>query len=90
MAKDFTDQFDFLDALADVIRSADPDKRAALRKTIDGWAEDFPDYDWATGPQSPALLNMIMVEIDASIDPDAQSKPRPVFRLVDRKPHPKD
>ncbi len=79
--------YQFLDAVEAVIKAADPAKRAALAKTIDAFAEDFPeDFCWSTGPQSPSLLNNLMGCIDAACRPEAQSKPRPAIRLVDRKP----
>ena len=63
------------------------EKREALAKTIDAYSEDFQeDFFWATGPQAPVLLYHLMMSIDSATRPDAESKPRPVIRLVDRKP----
>ena len=82
-----TDMYEFLDALTDVITSSDPAKRELLAEMIDGYANDFPDdFFWAIGAQAPALLHDLMIAIDSSCRPDAQSKPRPAIRLVDRKP----
>jgi len=82
-----TGVYEFLDALRDVIISSDPARRKTLAKTIDAWAEDFPDeFHWATGIQAPVLLHHLLMEVDESCRPDAASKPRPVIRLVDRKP----
>ena|ERR1700730_9436342 len=83
--------FDVLDALRDVIIASDPAKRAALTKAIDDWAECFPDdYFWASGMRAPTLLQYLLMEIELAALPDAQPNPprppRPVIRLVDRKP----
>jgi hypothetical protein len=62
-----TDIFDFLDAVEDVIKSAPPEKRAALAQTINAYAKDFPEeFFWATGPQAPNMLHMLMVTVDIS------------------------
>jgi hypothetical protein len=45
---------------------------------------DFPDEFFRA--QSPILLYQLMMAIDSSSRPDAESKRRPVIRLVDRKP----
>ena len=82
-----TDMYELLDAIESVVASSDPAKREALAKTIDAYCEDFPDeFFWATGAQSPVLLYHLMMAIDSASRPDAESKPRPVIRLVDRKP----
>ena len=82
-----TGVYKFLDALSDVIIASDPAKRETLAKTIDAWAEDFPDeFHWAMGIQAPVLLHHLLMEVDMSCRPDAASKPRPIIRLVDRKP----
>ena len=82
-----TGVYEFLDALRDVIISSDPAKRETLAMTIDAWAQDFPDeFHWATGIQAPVLLHHLLMEVDVSSRPDAASKPRPIIRLVDRKP----
>lgn len=82
-----TGMYDLIDALEAVIAAADPAKREALATTIDAYAEDFPDeFYWAIGAQAPTLLYHLVTTIDAACRPPSQSKPRPVFRLVDRKP----
>jgi hypothetical protein len=79
--------YELLDAIEAVVKAADPVKREALAQTIDSYSEDFPDeFFWATGPQSPALLNHMLSAIDAACRPEKQSKPRAPIRLVDRKP----
>jgi hypothetical protein len=87
MSQDFVGVYELLDAIEAVIKAADPAKREALAQTIDAYAEDFPDdFFWAVGPQSPMLLHDILSTIDSACRPEAQSKPRPAIRLVDRKP----
>jgi hypothetical protein len=82
-----TGMYELLDAIEAVIGSSDPEKREALAKTIDAYSEDFQeDFFWAIGPQAPVLLYHLMMSIDSATRPDAESKPRPVIRLVDRKP----
>ena len=50
-----TGMYELIDAIEVAIKSADPQKRLALAKTIDAFAEDFPeDFFWAVGPQAPA------------------------------------
>ena len=79
--------YELLDAIEAVITSSDPQKRETLAKTIDAYSEDFQeDFFWSIGPQSPSLLYHLMMSIDSATRPDAESKPRPVIRLVDRKP----
>jgi len=83
----YTGMYDLLDAIEEVIKGADPAKREALAQTIDAYADDFPeDFFWAVGGQAPALLHHLMMIIDTASRPDAQSRPRGVIRLVDRKP----
>ena len=83
MDDDITGMYELLDAIEGVIKAADPAKREAHARTIDAWANDFPeDFLWAVGPQAPTLLNHILSTMRA----EAQSKPRGVIRLVDRKP----
>jgi hypothetical protein len=83
----FVGMYDFLEALEDVIKAADPEKRAALAETIDGYGDSCPDeFYWAIGAQAPTLLSNVMMAIDVSCRPESQSKPRPAIRLVDRKP----
>jgi hypothetical protein len=70
--------YEVLDAVRATISSADPEARAALAKAMDGYAEDFPeDFFWAIGAQSPSLLRHLVLEIDSSCRPEAQSKARP-------------
>jgi len=83
---DITTIYELLDAIEAVIKAADPAKREALTRTIDAYAESFPeDFFWATGSQAPMLLHHLLNTIDSACRPEAQSKPRPVIRLVDRK-----
>jgi hypothetical protein len=82
-----TGMYELLDAVEAVITAADPAKREALAKTIDAYAEDFPEeFFWAIGAQAPTLLHHLLSAIDAACRPSSQSKPRPAIRLVDRKP----
>ena len=49
-----TDMYDILDAIEAVLAAADPAKCDALAKTIDAYAEDFPeDFFWAIGDRRP-------------------------------------
>ena len=83
----FTDMYHLLEALEAVIAASDPAKRELLAKTIDAFAEDCPeDFFWAIGAQAPTLLHHLLSAIDASCRSPSESKPRPVIRLVDRKP----
>ena len=87
MSEKITGVYELIDAVEAVIQSADPAKRDALAVILDAYADEFPeDFYWAIGPQAPMLLYNLMSMIDAACRPDAQSKPRPVIRLVDRKP----
>jgi hypothetical protein len=82
-----TGMYEFLDAVEHVIAASDPAKRKLLAETIDAYANDFPEeFFWATGAQAPVLLHNLILAVDWSCRPDAQSKPRPAIRLVDRKP----
>ena len=82
-----TDMYDLLEAVEAALAAADPAKCEALAATINAYAEDFPDeFFWATSPQAPALLYHLLGTIDAACRPSARSKPRPVIRLMDRKP----
>jgi hypothetical protein len=79
--------YELLDAVEAVIKAADPEKRKILAQTIDSYAEQFPDeFYWAIGAQAPMMLHELLTTIDAACRPESQSKPRPVIRLVDRKP----
>jgi hypothetical protein len=83
----FTGMYDLLEALENVLKAADPAKREKLAKTIDAYHDDFPDdFHWAISAQSPALLYHLFMSIDGACRPDAETKPRSVLRLVDRKP----
>ena len=85
--EEFVGMYEVIDAIETVIKAADPAKREALAKTIDAYHDCFPDeFHWATGAQSPVLLHHLIMAIDASCRPDAQTKSRPAIRLVDRKP----
>jgi hypothetical protein len=87
MPDDITDLYDLLDAIEEVIKAADPAKREHLAKTMDSYAQDFPeDFFWAISAQSPMMLHNLIAMIDSASRPEAQSKPRPAIRLVDRKP----
>jgi hypothetical protein len=87
MSQDIIGVYELLDAIEAVIKAADPAKRDALARTIDAYAEDFPDeFFWAVGPQAPMLLYQMLSAIDAACRPEAQSTARPAIRLVDRKP----
>jgi hypothetical protein len=82
-----TGMWELLDAMDEVLKAADPEKRKRLAETIDAYSEDFADeFFWATSAQAPALLFHMLNTVDAACRPDAQSKSRPVIRLVDRKP----
>jgi hypothetical protein len=65
---DITGIYELLDAIEAVIKAADPGKREALARTIDSYAEDFPDdFYWAIGPQAPMLLNHLINTIDSAL-----------------------
>jgi len=71
-----TTHYEFFNALRDVIIASDPAKLEALHNTIHDWSEHDPDnYFWAIGPQAPAILFQVMMEIVTACDPDATSKP---------------
>ena len=86
--ENITGMYDLLEAVEAVIQAADPVKRKALAETIDAYADGpfAEEFFWATGAQAPVLLHHLMIGIDAACRPEAQSKPRPALRLVDRKP----
>jgi hypothetical protein len=87
MDDEVTGMWKVLDAIEAVIKAADPAKRESLARTIDRYAEDFPeDFYWAIGSQAPTLLFHLLISIDSACRPEAQSRPRPAIRLVDRKP----
>ena len=55
---DYTNMYDLLKAIEDVISSANPEKRNTLAATLDKYMEDNPqEFFWVTGPQAPALLH---------------------------------
>ncbi|SRR5258706_12762866 len=71
---DVTNVYDFLDALGQTIASSDPAKRELLAQTIDAYSNDFPDdFYWSISAQAPLLLANLMMEIDSSCRPEAQS-----------------
>jgi len=87
MSHDLTGVYELIEAIEAIIEAADPARREALARTIDAYAEDFPDeFFWATSAQAPMLLYQMLLSIDLACRPEAQSKPRPVMRLVDRTP----
>jgi hypothetical protein len=87
MTDKLTGMYELLDAVEATIAAADPAKREALAATIDAYVKDFPDeFFWAVGAQAPTLLYHLLSTIDVACRPSSQSKPRPVIRLVDRKP----
>ena len=60
---------DVIDALKDVIASADPTKIAGLRETIDSFSRDCPeDYYWSIGGRSPSMLNDLIHHIEIAVD----------------------
>jgi hypothetical protein len=66
-----TGMYELLEAIEAAIKSAQPEKRELLARTINAYMNDFPeDYFWAIGPQSPTLLNHIM----RSIEPDMSAE----------------
>src|SRR5260370_198202 len=70
---------------------SDPGKGGLLAQTIDVYSNEFPDeLYWSISAQAALLLANLMMEIDSSCRPEAQSKPRPAIRLVDRKPRDKE
>jgi hypothetical protein len=80
--EDLTGMYEVLDAIKAVVAGADQAKRDELAKTLDAFANDFPDeYFWATGPQAPALLHHLMMTIDV----ECRSQPK-ARRLIERKP----
>jgi hypothetical protein len=87
MSHDLTGVYELVDAVEDIIEAADPARRETLARTIDAYAEDFPsEFFWATSAQAPMLLYHLLSSIDLACRPEAQSRPRPAIRLMDRKP----
>jgi len=79
--------YDLLAAIAEIIRSADAEKKKALAAALDRYIEENAhDFFWATGPQAPALLHQIMMSIDLSCRPEDEQISARIFRLLDRKP----
>jgi hypothetical protein len=84
---EFVGMYDLLEAVEAVIIAADPAKRDALAKTIDGYMQSCPDeFFWAVGATAPALLHHLMTAIDGACR--EQGKPRPPLRLADFKKPP--
>jgi hypothetical protein len=53
------------DALEDMIGSADPVKRQAVVRALDGLARSYPrDYDRITGVMAPAALRDLICTVD--------------------------
>jgi len=80
--------YEFVNAVEEAIKAADPAKRQALAETIDAYHDDFPiEFHWAIGEQAPALLHNLMLAIDTACrsEDDKRTKAH-VIRLVDRKP----
>jgi hypothetical protein len=70
--------FDFVHAIDDIIRSADPGKRKVLATKIDRYKkENSPDFLWATGPQAPTLLHNIMLTIEWACQVDIPQSRQP-------------
>jgi hypothetical protein len=59
--------YQFVNAVEEMIRSADSEKRQALAHTIDVYHGDYPEeFNWATSGQAPALLHNLMLSIDTA------------------------
>jgi hypothetical protein len=57
-------------AIEELIATATPDRREALRATIEAYAKDFPeDFLWAVGATAPALLHRLLAAIAAGCHP---------------------
>jgi hypothetical protein len=66
--------------------ASDADKQAALAAARDGFERHFlDDFYWAIALQSPHMLHALIMAPDWACRPENQSKPPPVFRLVERK-----
>jgi hypothetical protein len=86
MTDEPTGMYELLEAIEAVVRASDPDKRAALAKTIDAYSEDFPDeFFWAVGAQSPTLLHHMIIAVDGACRSEGEKRRAPL-RLIDRKP----
>jgi hypothetical protein len=84
---DLIGPFEMIDALEAVIKDSNPEKRAALRDTIEAWAIGAManDFFWATSSQAPALLRDLMMAIDVAASGEGKPKSR-VIHLASRKP----
>jgi hypothetical protein len=57
-------------AIEELIATATPDRREALRTTIEAYARDFPeDFLWAVGTTAPALLHRLLKAIASGCRP---------------------
>jgi hypothetical protein len=84
---DYTDLHDVAEALEACIQACDPTKREALALALDGYHVTFPeDFHWAISGQAPRMLWQLFSAIDYACHPESPTTPRPVIRLVDRKP----
>jgi hypothetical protein len=55
---------ELIDAVVKAVTTCDPATREVLAGTIAAYKRDFPqDFYWATGPQAPAILRDLMMEI---------------------------
>ena len=70
--------YEMIDALDAVIKASTPEKRAALRNTIDAWSTGTlgDEFWWATSAQAPALLHNLMIAVDLAAYSDDEEKPR--------------
>jgi hypothetical protein len=59
-----TPMYDLLDAVSAAIVASTPERREAISAAIKRYAERRPqDFVWATGAQSPALLQRLLISI---------------------------
>jgi len=79
--------YEMIDALEAAIKASTPEKRAALRDTIDAWSSGpmADDFFWATSPRAPALLHTLMIAVDLAANDDEDKKSR-VVHLRSRRP----
>jgi hypothetical protein len=74
---EFTGMFDVLEALENVLRSAELSERREFTRVLKRYAKDCPDeFFWAISAQSPTLLHNMMAAIDLGCQPDARPKAR--------------
>lgn len=79
--------YEVLEALEDLIKTAAPEKKAALAEAIEGYSNSFPDeFYWAVGAQAPTLLSNLMMAIDLSSTANPQTKSTPPIVSADRRP----